>query len=250
MPVCVPFTENEAYAYGNGLESGGPSRPPTPHGIGFPDNFAEVVRGIYRSSFPMPVHLSSIRLLGLKTIITLVDEEWSPEYVKFVQEHHITSHIIPILANKNPTVYTPQSTVENVLRILLNPKNHPVLIHCNKGKHRTGCVVACLRKAQGWPMDQVLSEYLEYSRPKARILDRTYIQRFDESVVADLAREVGAEYWFPTITTARSKIDGDDDENYSTGSNGKGKVGDSPDRVLTGTVNFRAGLKTQINHAA
>ena len=25
-------------------------------------------------------------------------------------------------------------------------KNHPMLVHCNKGKHRTGCLIGCFRK--------------------------------------------------------------------------------------------------------
>lgn len=65
---------------------------------------------------------------------TLVDEEWSPEYRRFVQYNGITSHIIPILANKDPDVYTEQEVVVKVLKILLDPDNHPILIHCNKGR--------------------------------------------------------------------------------------------------------------------
>lgn len=52
----------------SGNESG-PSRPPTPHGPGLPDNFGEVVTGIYRSSFPLPDHFESIKKLNLKTIV-------------------------------------------------------------------------------------------------------------------------------------------------------------------------------------
>lgn len=46
-----------------------PSRPPTPHGSGLPDNFGEVALGIYRSSYPQPAHLNSILGLKLKTIV-------------------------------------------------------------------------------------------------------------------------------------------------------------------------------------
>lgn len=65
---------------------------------------------------------------------TLVDEEWTPEYEQFVKDNGITSHIIPIIANKDPQVYTSPNTVMDVLEILLNRENHPVLVHCNKGK--------------------------------------------------------------------------------------------------------------------
>jgi tyrosine-protein phosphatase SIW14 len=52
----------------NGFESG-TSRPPTPHGDGLPDNFGVVVPGVYRSSYPLPVHLNSVAALNLKTIM-------------------------------------------------------------------------------------------------------------------------------------------------------------------------------------
>ncbi|KAK2873231.1 hypothetical protein FQN49_002504 [Arthroderma sp. PD_2] len=211
----------EQEVYGCGFESG-PSRPPTPHGAGFPDNCAEVVQGIYRSSFPLPVHISSIAQLGLKTIVTLVEEEWSPEYREFVKNSGITSHIIPILANKDPEIYTPASTVVQVLNILLDPRNHPVLVHCNKGKHRTGCIMACFRKAQGWSCLSALSEYLYFASPKARVLDRNYIQSFDETLVTDLVKRVGAEQWLPSFPPIKHTLDGGKEENYLVNGN-KGK---------------------------
>ncbi|KAK2783668.1 hypothetical protein FQN53_009120 [Emmonsiellopsis sp. PD_33] len=183
----------------SGFESG-PSRPPTPHGAGLPENFAEVVKGVYRSSFPLPVHLDSIARLNLKTIITLVDEEWSLDYREFIRKNGITSHVIPIIANKVPQVSTPQETVNQVLKIILDPKNHPLLIHCNKGKHRTGCIAACFRKLQGWSLAAALQEYQKYSAPKSRSLDRIFIEDFDETVLSGLADKMGARKWLPTIT--------------------------------------------------
>ncbi|PGH22956.1 hypothetical protein AJ80_03005 [Polytolypa hystricis UAMH7299] len=206
-----------------GLEDGllpssfesGPSRPPTPHGEGYPTNFAEVVQGIYRSSFPLPVHLSSVAKLNLKTIVTLVDEEWSPEYRQFVKDNDITSYVIPILANKSPQISTPQSTVDRVLKILLNPSNHPLVVHCNKGRHRTGCIMACFRRIQGWSLPAAIAEYVKHATPKTRVLDRNFIENYDPTVLADVADKVGASKWLPTIVPvdyhamSRAKVYGD-----------------------------------------
>ncbi|EFQ98744.1 tyrosine-protein phosphatase SIW14 [Nannizzia gypsea CBS 118893] len=208
----------EQEVYGCGFESG-PSRPPTPHGIGMPNNFAEVVKGVYRSSFPMSVHLSSLAQLNLKTIVTLVEEEWSPEYSAFVREKGITSRIIPILANKQPDVFTPFSTIVEVLTILLDTRNHPILVHCNKGKHRTGCVMACFRKAQGWNSVSAIAEYIYYSAPKTRTLDRNYIQEFDESLVADLVKKAGAQKWIPTFPPVKYSLDSGEEENSRVNGN-------------------------------
>ncbi|KAI1975762.1 tyrosine-protein phosphatase siw14 [Ophidiomyces ophidiicola] len=176
------------------LESG-PSRPPTPHGPGLPTNFAEVVKGIYRSSYPLPDHFESIQSLNLKTIITLVDQEYSRQFKKFVKENGINTHVIPILANKDAKVFTPQTTILEVLKILFNPETHPVLVHCNKGKHRTGCVIACFRRAQGWSTAAAVAEYVRYSTPKTRLLDRKYIESFEANILGEFVGHHGVQYW-------------------------------------------------------
>jgi Tyrosine phosphatase family len=47
--------------------------------------------------------------------------------------------------------------LKKVLRDILDPSNHPLLIHCNKGKHRTGSVVGCLRKIRDWSLSSIVS---------------------------------------------------------------------------------------------
>jgi hypothetical protein len=50
--------------------------------------------------------------------------------------------------------------------LLEDVRNHPVLIHCNKGKHRTGCLVGCYRKVQKWSMTAIFEEYRRFAHPK------------------------------------------------------------------------------------
>ncbi|EER26108.1 Putative tyrosine phosphatase family protein [Coccidioides posadasii C735 delta SOWgp] len=189
----------------SGFESG-TSRPPTPHGPGLPANFAEVVSGIYRSSFPLPDHFESIKKLNLKTIVTLVENEHSRQFKKFIKDNGITSYVIPIIANKDPKVFTSQNTVLEVLRILFNLDNHPVLVHCNKGKHRTGCIIACFRRAQGWSNTAAVAEYIKYSAPKTRVLDRKFIEAFDANRLCELVDRVGAQYWVASNLSERKDL--------------------------------------------
>ncbi|KAJ3106158.1 tyrosine-protein phosphatase siw14 [Phlyctochytrium planicorne] len=58
-----------------------------------------------------------------------------------------------------------------------------VLIHCNKGKHRTGCLVGCLRKIQHWSFTSIFDEYRRFSHPKSRSMDQQFIELFDISKV-------------------------------------------------------------------
>lgn len=66
----------------------------------------------------------------------------------------------------------------SILEIVLDRQNYPLLIHCNHGKHRTGCVVAVVRKLSGWNSDRVVDEYKTYAAPKVRECDVDYITSF------------------------------------------------------------------------
>jgi tyrosine-protein phosphatase SIW14 len=65
---------------------------------------------------------------------TLVDEPYTQSHEKFLEETGITHHRIPFIANKDPAIKTPERVVNAILRLMLNKSNHPILIHCNKGK--------------------------------------------------------------------------------------------------------------------
>lgn len=67
--------------------------------------------------------------------------------------------------------------------MLLDVRNHPLLIHCNKGKHRTGCLVGCLRKVQRWSLTSIFDEYRRFAGNKVRILDQQFIELFQISSV-------------------------------------------------------------------
>jgi tyrosine-protein phosphatase SIW14 len=167
------------------------SQPPTPDGSGLPVNFAQVGPGIYRGSYPQSAHFSALQPLKLKTIITFVPGDIHPDYQSFMHSQRITHHQIHVLANKDPDVFTSGEAVNKIIKLLLDPNNHPILIHCNKGKHRTGCIAACFRKVTGWSLESCLAEYDKYSKPKSRALDKEFIAQFDASVLKPLALERG-----------------------------------------------------------
>ena len=64
-----------------------------------------------------------------------------------------------------------------------------------QGKHRTGCLVGCLRKVQvfsvpsahthcqNWSHASICNEYQRFAQPKARALDQQFIELFDISAV-------------------------------------------------------------------
>lgn len=72
----------------------------------------------------------------------------------------------------------PPNIMKAILTVVLDHQNYPLLLHCNHGKHRTGCVVGVIRKVSGWNMQKVLDEYRTYAEPKIRECDVEYISAF------------------------------------------------------------------------
>lgn len=169
---------------GASVEASGPPSPTTGPVV----NFAQVAPGIYRSSFPAAGNFEHLQSLGLKSILTLVPEEYPLENVRFMNENGIRHFQVPIPAHKDASVIIPLQSIAEALKILLDPSQHPVLIHCNKGKHRTGCVIACYRKIHSWTTGAILTEYRKYAGNKFRALDEKFIGAFDAMAMLDMVK--------------------------------------------------------------
>lgn len=68
--------------------------------------------------------------------------------------------------------------MHSAMAAIVDTRNHPLLIHCNAGKHRTGCVSGCVRKLQGWPLVSIFSEYLHFTGSKPRLADQMFIEMY------------------------------------------------------------------------
>ncbi|BGO98356.1 Inositol phosphatase SIW14 [Rhodotorula toruloides] len=162
-----------------------PSRAPSPSSTGEgdgslcpPDNFSMVSPKLYRSSFPKKSNFAFLRSLGLKSVMVLVQETYPEENLEFLRSEGIQFFQFGIPGNKEPFVSIPDDKVVDALSVILDVRNHPMLIHCNKGKHRTGCVVGCLRRLQTWSLTSIFEEYRRFSHPKSRALDLQFIEAF------------------------------------------------------------------------
>lgn len=143
------------------------------------ENFAMVTPGIYRSAFPKKRNFSFLKRLGLKSILTLILEDYPEQNMKYMEENDIRLFQFGVPGNKEPFVDIPEDIIRGALSVILDKRNHPLLIHCNKGKHRTGCLVGCLRKLQHWSYSVIFDEYRKFSQPKSRSMDQQFIELFD-----------------------------------------------------------------------
>lgn len=148
-----------------------------------PNNFAMVFPGVYRSSFPKRKNFDFLKKLKLKTVLSLVLEEYPETNQAFLRENGIQLLTFGVSGNKEPFADIDEATIAQAVEALLDKRNHPVLIHCNKGKHRTGSLVGCLRKVCGWALIATLDEYIRFAGNKPRYMDQQFIEFFDVSQV-------------------------------------------------------------------
>ncbi|KAJ0013955.1 tyrosine-protein phosphatase DSP3-like [Pistacia vera] len=144
-----------------------------------PTNFSMVEDGIYRSGFPRPENFGFLKTLNLRSIIYLCPEPYPEENLKFLGAQNIQLFQFGIEGKTDPLVCVPRDTIMAALKILIDVRNHPVLIHCNRGKHRTGCLVGCLRKLQNWVLSSVFEEYQHFAGRKSRTTDLKFIETFN-----------------------------------------------------------------------
>ncbi|XP_041008538.1 tyrosine-protein phosphatase DSP1-like isoform X2 [Juglans microcarpa x Juglans regia] len=151
-----------------------------------PVNFAMVDNGIFRSGFPDSANFSFLQTLGLRSIIYLCPEPYPEANMEFLKSNGIKLFQFGIEGYKEPFVNIPDDMIREALKVVLDVRNHPVLIHCKRGKHRTGCLVGCLRKFQSWCLTSVFDEYQRFAAAKARVSDQRFMELFDVSSLKHL----------------------------------------------------------------
>lgn len=144
-----------------------------------PLNFGRVCRGVYRSGFPGKKNFTFLKKLKLHTVLNLSEHEYPKESIDFLSENQIEWTHMPIVVNCEPMQSTDEALLCNVLvHVLRATADRPLLIHCTKGTHRTGCVVGCLRKLEEWSLTSIFDEYQRYAGNKAPHLDHQFIEFF------------------------------------------------------------------------
>lgn len=131
----------------------------------FPKRFGEVVPGqIYRSGKLTPAALAKVvRGHEIKTVIDLgawVEDTPSNARANAREQHTAealgtTRHVFTLIgdATGDPNQYV------DALRLMIDPANQPVLVHCGAGTERTGCVVAMYRMhTEGMSLEEALGE--------------------------------------------------------------------------------------------
>lgn len=136
-------------------------------------NFHTVEPGVlYRSGQLTPTGLEYVlRRHRIKTVVTLrtvrdPDRPYPDEWEAGVCAAHGARHvrIVPQPWCLNEKGERPaEDVIRRFLAVMDDPANHPVLIHCFAGVHRTGALCAVYRiEYQGWTADRAVAEMEGY----------------------------------------------------------------------------------------
>ena len=131
-----------------------------------PLNFCPVERQLYRSGQPSKINFEFLQQLHLKTIVWLASEDPIDEFLEFVEDEQIELHfagINPDGGDNNPWDGLTESSIGQALEVIVNKDNYPLLVCCGMGRHRTGTVIGCLRRLQGWNLASVSEEYRRFT---------------------------------------------------------------------------------------
>lgn len=177
-------TANRLHAESTALQVAVQSLPLTP-----PENFAPVINQMYRSSYPQTQNFPFLKKLQLRSVLCLIPEEYPQSHEEFFQREGIKLFQLGMAGNKEPFVEISSDLITEAMKVVINPENQPILIHCNRGKHRTGCLVGVLRRLQGWSLAIIFDEYRKFAAPKERSMDQQFIELYDQTEILRYAEE-------------------------------------------------------------
>lgn len=120
-------------------------------------NFGCINETFYRGAQPKERDYADLAAMGVKTIIDL--QRNGPEGERsLVEAQEMKFYRIPMSDSNQPSA----EQAELFLKIVNDPANQPVFVHCLGGRHRTGAMSAIYRITHdGWSADQA---YLEMKR--------------------------------------------------------------------------------------
>lgn len=128
-------------------------------------NFRVVEDGVLYRSAQLPVDglRRCVNDYSIKTIVSLRDGAKDDEKVEeiFCQQNGIRFVRIPPMCwerDDETGVAEVETGLAEFRKVMNDPKNHPVLLHCFAGIHRTGSYCAVYRMDRGWTNERACQE--------------------------------------------------------------------------------------------
>ena len=147
-------------------------------------------RVLYRSGQPSPAGLERvIHDYGIRTVVSFRElpppgpdgsvDDWEGELCRRKGINHVR---IPLRGQEGQQGLVPtHEEVRRFLGLMADSRNHPVLVHCYRGAHRTGTMCAVYRmECHGWSNAEAIEELrtLGYDRLDEEPDVRGYLERY------------------------------------------------------------------------
>jgi len=123
------------------------------------DNFGRIDDTYYRGAQPKGRDYADLAALGVKTVIDLQADGDNADEAKLVAASGMRFYRIGMTPRVAPTA----EQLATFLRIVNDPAQQPVYVHCAGGRHRTGVMTAVYRMEEdSWSADQAFKEMKKY----------------------------------------------------------------------------------------
>jgi protein tyrosine/serine phosphatase len=121
-------------------------------------NFGRTNDNYFRGAQPDINDYSDLAAIGVKTVIDLTRDGRSDE-AGLVQRSGMRFYRIPLTTSERPS----EAAVTQFLKLVNDPVNWPVFVHCQGGRHRTGVMTAVYRMTNdGWSANRAYDEMKQY----------------------------------------------------------------------------------------
>lgn len=121
-------------------------------------NFGCINETFYRGAQPKERDYADLAAMGVKTVIDLQRNGKEGEQ-SLVEAQGMKFYRIPMSDSETPSA----AHAELFLKLVNDPANQPVFVHCAGGRHRTGAMSAIYRITHdGWSADQAFLEMKRY----------------------------------------------------------------------------------------
>lgn len=122
------------------------------------ENFGQVNPNYFRGAQPDGRDYTDLAALGVKTVIDL-QRDFNPAEERLVKAAGMKFHRIGMTTREAPT----KEQLVSFLKLVNDPANQPVYVHCAGGKHRTGVMTAVYRMTHDkWAAEQAFQEMKQY----------------------------------------------------------------------------------------
>ena len=150
-------------------------------------NFARVSANLYRGAQPTGEGFAELKKRGIRTVVDLRSFHGDRELLKGLGMRYVRIYC--------KTWHPEEEDTIKILKVIEDPANWPVFVHCQQGADRTGCAVAAYRVVnEGWTMEEARREMEAFGFHRIWREISGYLRRFDvEAMKKKVAGAKGVE---------------------------------------------------------